>query len=158
MSLYGPLFGAIFGPLFGGSVPVVVVTPTSPTPILDRGAYDWRIDPKTLDFVDDDIGGWQESSDSQAAVMFQLECDYLAWWGDPHQGTRYRTILRNGGKLLDIEDDTRRAMQLLVNDGRISDLNVASDRDESGRGVIVLAYTDRLSGRRVEESFVPFGG
>lgn len=137
-------------------VAAVAIAPLS----FDRGAADWVVDPATRDFIETDDGGWLESTDARSAVMFQLEMRYRAWWGDPEQGSRIRAIMsgEDPGDISDATDAALQALQPLVGDGRISDLTVAADTDETGRGVLVLSYTDRSSGRRVDQAYVPFGG
>lgn len=136
------------------------------SPVIDRGgelanaALDLVIDPLTRDLIDADDGGFVESADSRTAVLFQLQSIYLAWWGDPFSGSRIREILSGEapGGAQEVRDEALRALQVLVDEGIISDLGVDTDTDENGRAVIVLGYTDRASGRRVDLAYVPFGG
>lgn len=141
-----------------GAAPVVVQV--APPLVFDRGAADLVIDPITRDFIDSDDGGFIESSDSRSAVLCQLDADYNAWWGDAQQGSRIRAILsgEEPGTITDVADEAQRALQLLVGEGLISDLTVVTDRDESGRGAVLLSYTDRASGGLVDLAYVPLGG
>jgi len=141
--------------------------PTAPPPAaIDRGgalgnaALDLVIDPSTRDLIDSDDGSFVESTDSRTAVLFQLEARFLSWWGDPFSGSRIRAILAGDDPATstDLRDECLRALEGLVVDGIISELTVALDVDENGRVVVLLAYTDRTSGRPVDLAFVPFGG
>lgn len=159
--------GAFDGGAFdaSGAAPPVAVTYQQP---IDRGgaianaALNLVIDPLTGDLVDAADGGFLASTDSRTAVLFQLESRFLTWWGDPFAGSRIREMLASGDDVpisgQSLRDETLRALQPLVDDGIISDLKVALDLDENGRKVVLLAYTDRTSGRPVDLAYVPFGG
>lgn len=123
------------------------------------GALDLQIDPITRDLIDTDDGVWLESNDSRTGVLFQLESTYAAWWADARSGSRIKAIIRDPGLggVNEIVDETRRALQLFVDDGVISDLVVASDRDEGGRVAVLLSYRDRASARPVDLAYVPMG-
>jgi hypothetical protein len=128
---------------------------SSPTTLLD-----WAFDPVTRDLIDAPDGSFLETADARSSILWQLESDYLAWWGGPFDGSRIRAILRGDTPATpdDIRDETLRAMQLLADDGRISELAVALDTDETGRTAILLNYRDTASGRLVDLEYVPFGG
>lgn len=125
-----------------------------------NGAMSLVIDPITRDLIDSDDGWFVESTDSRTAVLFQLESTYLAWWADPATGSRLRALIsgENPGGILEVRDETLRAMQPLVDDGIISEISVTDDVDEVKRPVILLNYRDRSSGQLVDLAYVPFGG
>lgn len=129
-------------------------------PTLASGALSLVIDPITRDLVDSSDGWFVESSDSQTAVLFQLESTYAAWWGDPTSGSKVRAIVRGEepATAQDLADETLRALQPLVDDGIISDLTVRNEVDEAKRTVVLINYRDRTSGRLVDMAYVPFGG
>lgn len=124
------------------------------------GALSLVIDPITRDLIDSDDGWFVESTDSRTAVLFQLECTYGAWWGDPTAGSKARAIIRGEepANPQDLADETLRALQPLINDGIISELSVRTDTDEAKRAVVLINYRDRTSGRPVDLAYVPFGG
>jgi hypothetical protein len=127
---------------------------------LAQGALSLVIDPITRDLIDSDDGWFVESTDSRTAVLWQLEATYLAWWGDPTSGSRLRALMRGDVPAIpqDLQDETLRALQPLVDDGIITDLALKLDTDEARRNVLILTYRDRASGRPVDLAYVPFGG
>lgn len=124
------------------------------------GLLDLEIDPVTRDYIDTDDGGWAETATSRTAVVCQLSIRYNAWPADPEAGTRLAEWLESGEPVTAemVVDDTRRAMQHVVVDGLISDLSVEAGTfdPEAGALELELAYTDVLSGYRVELLYSPF--
>lgn len=150
----------------------VVPTPPSPTPTEPAsvaadepadvlfGNLDQELDPATLDYVDTDDGGWSETASSRTAVMMQLSIRYNTWPADPDAGTRVPEMLESGEPVTPemVVDDTRRALQVLVEDGIISDLSVqtGSIDEETGALEVAIDYTDVVTGHVVELVFSPF--
>jgi phage gp46-like protein len=135
--------------------------PVAPTArSFGAAVLDLQIDPLTRDLIDTSDGSWAETADSRTSVLFQLETTYGAWWADPTAGSRIRAILTGNdpGGAAEVRDEALRALQVLVDDGVITDLAVTLDTDENGRAALLLAYRDRASGRPVDLSYVPFGG
>jgi hypothetical protein len=124
------------------------------------GALDLVFDPKTRDLIDAPDGGFVEGTDSRTAVLWQIECIAAAWWGSPPDGSRVRAIISGDEPATaeDLRDEILRALQALVEEGIISELQVTLDTDENGHVVIAVNYRDRSSGRLVDLSYVPFGG
>jgi hypothetical protein len=124
------------------------------------GALELVFDPLTRDLIDAPDGWFVEGTDSRSTVLWQLESRYQAWWGSPFDGSRIRDILSGDDTATpqDLRDEVLRAMQVLVDNGIISELAVALDTDEGGRVVVILHYRDRASGRLVDLACVPFGG
>lgn len=140
----------------GGPTPAAAATPV----VFDRGSADFVIDPITRDFIDTTDGEWLVSTDSRSAVLHQLEIRLFSWWGDPQQGSRCRDVIAGdfGGTIEDVKDAALLALQALINEGIIADLAIVTDKDETGRDVLLLSYTDQSSGRLVDLAYVPFGG
>lgn len=125
-------------------------------------ATDTAIDFATHDYIDDGEGSWLETEDSRATVLYQLECRYGAWFGDPTAGSRLKELLERSDPTSSIElrDEALRALQVLVDSGVISELVVTIDEsgDEAGRAVILLHYRDRTTGDPVDVAYSPWGG
>jgi hypothetical protein len=123
------------------------------------GLLDQELDPATLDYIDTADGAWAETESSRTAVMLQLDIRYGEWWVDPEAGSRIPAMLESGDPVLpeELVDETRRALQLLVDDGIIADLDVAlGEYDaEQSRVAIAIAYTDRSSGHAVDLVYIP---
>jgi len=125
-----------------------------------QGLLDLAIDPITRDLIDAPDGGFVETADSRSAVIAQLESEYLAWWGSPFDGSRIREIL-SGDDPADaqmLSDEVLRALQPLVAEGIISEIDVDLDVDEAGRVVVLINYRDQASGGLIDLAYVPFGG
>lgn len=127
---------------------------------METPKLDMTIDPATLDFVDTDDGGWEETDSSTTAVLCQLESDYAKWWGDPRAGSRIRELMQNDEgtpvEAVQLRDEAQRALQVLVNDGVLSELAAeVLENDEGNRATIGLRYTDRASGRSVDQVYTP---
>ena len=124
------------------------------------GALDQEIDPVTRDYVDTTDGAWLETAASRAAVMMQLEIRYNEWHVDPDAGSRIPAMLESGDPVTaqEVVDETRRALQVLVVDGVISDLSVEEGEldQDTGRFEVLLTYTDVVTGHAVEAVFSPF--
>jgi hypothetical protein len=124
------------------------------------GALDLVFDPTTRDLIDAPDGGFVEGTDSRTAVLWQLESKLGAWWGSPPDGSLVDAIVAGDEPATanDLRDEALRALQVLVDEGIISELQVALDTDEAGRTVVLVNYRDRSSGRLVDLAYVPFGG
>lgn len=123
-------------------------------------ALSFVIDPITRDLIETSDGWFQESTDSRTMVLWQLEATFATWWGDSTSGSRCKQLIsgENPGDIVAVKDEALRALQLLVNDGIISQLSASTDVDETGRSVVVLNYYDASSGSFVDLAYVPFGG
>lgn len=123
------------------------------------GLFDQELDPTSGDYVDAVEGAWSETESSRTAVMLQLEIRYGEWWVDPEAGSRIPAMLESGDPILpdELVDETRRALQLLVDDGIITELDVAlGEYDaEQSRVDIAISYVDRSSGHAVDLVFSP---
>lgn len=134
---------------------------TKPTTTINVfGFFDMQIDPATRDYIDTPDGAWAETEDSRTAVMLQLDCRYGQWAADPEAGSRIHAMLTSGEPVTPqmLVDEVMRALQLLVDDGIIADLEVAIADEDDVRGYIELSisYTDRASGHVVDVAYSPF--
>lgn len=132
----------------------------SATPLHVFGFYDQEIDPASRDYIDEDDGSWSETEDSRTAVMLQLDIEYGQWFADPEAGSRIKEMLRSGDPITtgQLVDEVKRALQLLVDDGIIADLQVGVVEEDDARGYVglELTYTDRASGHVVDVAYSPF--
>lgn len=129
---------------------------------LPRGSLNFLIDPDTLDLIDSDDGWFVESPDSRTIVMWQLESTFNAWWGDPSSGSRIRALLRGDDPATgeDLRNEVVRALQPLVDEQFITDLEIVLDRDELApqRPVILINYRDQAANGLVGLAATPLGG
>lgn len=123
------------------------------------GLFDLYIDPITKDYVDTDDGEWLEVPDSRTLVMVQIDMHFGADYFAPGDGTRIRELLEQGVAPPDelVVSETRRALQVVVDDGTITDLEVTSRR-RGGELVVDCSWRDRATGMPVDHSFTPTGG
>lgn len=132
-----------------------VVTP----PGVLFGAFDQEVDPDSRDYVDTSDGAWAETASSRTAVMMQLEIRYGTWPADPEAGSRIADMLESGDPIepIQIVDEVRRCLQLVVEDGIIADLSVEAGTfdAEAGRLDVEISYTDTSSGHTVELVYSP---
>lgn len=123
------------------------------------GNFDQEIDPATRDYVDTPDGAWSETASSRSKVMCQLSIRWNSWPPDPEAGTRVPELLESGEPITpeEVIDDTRRALQLLVEDGDIADLSVevGTFDPEAGALLVEISYTDLSSGHTVELAYSP---
>lgn len=122
----------------------------------------WLIDPYTLDLIDSDDGWFVEVDDSRTIVMWQLEAAFNAWWGDPSSGSRIRQLMRGDDPSTgaDVRNEVHRALQPLVDEQMIADLDVQLDVDELAphRPVILIHYRDQATNGLVGLAASPLGG
>lgn len=142
----------------GGGVAVVgaPVSPAITVPTVRStklgGYYDLVLDPITRDYIDTANGEWLESADSRTMVFAILEMRLGGSSTDPDDGTRIAELLETGEPVTpeNVVDEATRALQILINDGAISDLSVSPSFDETGRFALVLYWTDRAGGLPVD--------
>lgn len=121
---------------------------------------DLAIDPVTRDLVDTADGLWLETADSKSAVLWQVEQRADEWWVDDGTGSRVQAMLERERPCSadELVDETKRAMQLLVDELVIADLDIRLAGEDGDRVTITISYTDIASGRRIDQSVVPYGG
>lgn len=117
--------------------------------------WDLKLDPITLDFVRNTSGGWERTEHGDTAVINQLTCHWNAWWADPDVGSRIfdRDLFTSDPAVL-IAEETRRALQLLVDEELIADLEVAAVEVRTGRVDVRTKYRLVATGQDVE-TFLP---
>jgi phage gp46-like protein len=121
----------------------------------------WNLyfDPKTRDVVLNSKGHFVEDNTAGPTVMHQLLCHYGKWWGDPK---------RLGSKIYDLKffqarpevmapDEARRALGVLVDMGKIRQLEVRAEVPQTGRVVVQSRFQDANTGQLVD-TFVKAGG
>lgn len=127
-----------------------------------RGGLNLLIDPTTLDLIDSDDGWFVEVNDSRTAVMWQLEAAYNGWWGDASSGSRIKALLRGDDPATgqDVRNEVLRALQPLVDEQMITDLDVQLETDElaANRPVIMINYRDQATNGLVGLAASPMGG
>ncbi len=133
-------------------------TPTSRSAL--GGALDMLLDPVTLDYVDSDDGEWKETADSRTLVMIMIEMRLGGSYSAPEDGTEIKAMIERGDPVTPaiVVAECERAMGVLVRDGLIEDVTLATDTDEAGRFVLVLHWRDLASGSPVDLVYVPFQG
>lgn len=136
----------------------LVNSPTSRSEL--GGSLDQLIDPVTLDYVDTDNGEWSETADSRTLVMCMLEMRLGKSYSAPRDGTAIKELLERGEPVTPsiVVAETDRAMSLLVTEGLIEDVTIATDKDETGRFVLVLHWRDLANGSPVDLVYAPFQG
>ena len=147
------------------SPPAAVVAPGTAAAQLQAqartqlGAFlDMVIDPVTLDYVDTDDGEWLETADSRTLVMIQIEMRLGEDFFAPEDGTRIKALLETGDPVTDqlAVLETRRALQVLVDAGIISEVQVTS-KFEGELLTIICNWRDLASGSPVDLVYQPFG-
>lgn len=115
--------------------------------------WDLAIDPVTKDFIRDGAGGWERTTTGDTAVRNQIEIRFGEWWGDAAIGSllhdRGRFAADPGPDLL-VGAEIRRAMQLLVTEQYLADLDVVAAETRAGRVDARTSYRLVDSGQRVD--------
>lgn len=117
------------------------------------------IDVETGDLVDSDDGWFDENDRADAAVYCQAEQEYNAWLGDHTSGSerdRLRSEFDDEQGAISFANDTSRFMGVLVSDGLIDSLAVATEQPEvNGRIHVRSSYRDLASGQIIDELIDP---
>lgn len=132
-------------------------TPPNADNTTSFGLLDLALDPGTRDLVDMPNGDPLEVADSRNAVMFQIACRYNAWWRDSKVGSRVTAILASPtpAEILDVVDALKEGLQVLVDDGEISDLSVISDVDQNQLPVVAIYYRNTSTGTPIDLVYNP---
>jgi phage gp46-like protein len=117
--------------------------------------WDLKFDPITGDLVPDGAGGWERTEHSDTAVWNQLTIHWERWWADPDIGSRLfeRDEFTSDPAPL-VEAETRRALQLLVDENLIADVRVVAVESSAGRVDVRTLYRLVATGQDVE-TFLP---
>ena len=136
----------------------LVNAPTSRSDL--GGAFDQLLDPITLDYVDSPDGDWKETADSRTLVLCMLEMRLGGSYTAPEDGTDIKAMLERGDPVTPeiVVAEASRVMSLLVTDGIVENFTVNTDKDETGRFVLVLQWRDLASGSPVDLVYAPFQG
>lgn len=109
---------------------------------------DYKFDPVTGDLVRDGKGGHVLVSTAETALQEQIIHHYQAWWGAPEQGSRLNNLrLFTGDKLKAANDEVRRALNVLVQRGRIANLQVTAEQPKAGRINVASTSRDTSTGQ-----------
>lgn len=125
----------------------------------DRAGYfDMILDPVSRDFIDTDDGEFMESIDSRTIVMAMIEIRLGEAFDCPGDGTRIKALLEAGDPVTPsvVIAETLRAMQILVNEGIIADVDAAEGPTVDGRFELKLHWRDLASGSPVDFAYEPF--
>lgn len=113
--------------------------------------WDLAFDPITLDFIRDGVGGWEQTTTSDTAILNQLTCHWDRWWADPDVGSRiFERDLFTADPAALVEAETRRALQLLIDEDLIADLRVTAVEVAAGRVDVRTMYRLVATGQDVE--------
>jgi phage gp46-like protein len=126
--------------------------------------WDLAIDPLTGDFAwqteGDGAGGFVTTENADTAVRRALLEVRGAWWGDPEAGAEFDELWQLGdGDAAELfaRDACRRALQRLIDAGRIADLDIAVTRDRVGRFTIETRFRNVRTGLPSAVAITPLG-
>lgn len=121
-------------------------------------AFDFKFDPVTKDFILGADGSFELTETAETAVLHQLECHLGEWWLDPDAGSRLHDLrAAQADPLVFLEDEARRALGVLVERGRIADVDVIAEEGRPGRINVATRFRDVSSGQLVD-TFIKAGG
>jgi phage gp46-like protein len=112
---------------------------------------DFVIDPATGDFVRGTDGWFATTESAATAVYYQLTHEYDASWAQPERGIRDLKQLGDGdvGQQF-AAAETERALGVLADEGRISNVTVTTSRSAPGRILDEVSYIDTATGQVFE--------
>lgn len=112
-------------------------------------ALDYKFDPMTGDLVRDGRGGFVLVDTAETALQEQVRHHYRAWWGAPAHGSRLHNLRAFGGrdKMMAAQDEVRRALHVLEQAGRISNLEVIAEQPRQGRINVASSARDTGTGQ-----------
>lgn len=114
-------------------------------------------DPLTGDRIKDGRGGYVKTNTAEGLVRNQLLAHYQQAWQDPELGSRLHDRQRfQAAAAVMIEDETRRALERVVQAGRIAALDVKVVAPKAGRVDGLTKFVDVSSGT-VVSSKIPVG-
>lgn len=114
------------------------------------GQFDVRFDPVTGDWIDDGAGAVQMVTTAETSVLLQLVTHHGRWGGDPDAGSRIHDLdqFTTDPEAL-IADEARRALDVLVADGEIADIDVTVTETAPGRVEVATSFRDVKTGSTV---------
>ncbi len=108
------------------------------------------IDPVTKDFVSDGRGSLALSAGAETAVLHALEILLGEDWYLPGDGSKLNDAQAFSGATDDMfAAELRRALAVLEQRGRISDVHVVVTSSRPSRRDVTIYYTDAQSGRAI---------
>jgi phage gp46-like protein len=120
--------------------------------------WSYARDPVTGDRIPDGNGGWTKTTTSENLVRNQLKGHFGKVWQDARLGSQLhdlKAFQRNPAVLAPA--DAKRALERVVDAGRISDLEVEAEAPRAGRVNLSTRYVDTTSGQVVTGK-IPVGG
>lgn len=121
-------------------------------------ARDFKFDPVTQDWIPDGKGSFQTTEHADTMLMHQLVCTYRAWWGDGELGSRLNDPKNYGADPVTFaKDEARRAIGVLIDRGRVANLQVDAEQPYPGR-VNVATRSQDVSTGSVVDTFTKHGG
>jgi phage gp46-like protein len=116
--------------------------------------FDYKFDAVTGDLVRDGKGGFVLVETAETAVQEQLRHRYQAWWGAPQRGSLLGDIrsLVGRDKAQAAQAEAQRALRVLEQAGRISNVQVIAEQQAQGRVVVSATFRDTSTGQVVEAS------
>lgn len=121
-------------------------------------AWDFAFDPVTGDLIDDGRGGVVTTERATTAIQLQLSSHLGEWWGDPNAGSRLHDQRGfQADPVALVEDEARRALEVLVERGRIADVEVRVEQPSPSRVNVAVSSRDVSTGELVD-AFISSGG
>lgn len=130
-----------------------------------QGSYDRLIDPDTLDYVRDGVGGWVHTADSRSTVLIGLSSVLNGSPYDPEDGTQIdeRRTLGDLSSPDFIAAETVRVLEGFARAGLIANPTVVvrdADGNEltdaQGRLQVETAWSDLAAGSPINTTFNPY--
>ncbi len=81
---------------------------------------DRRIDPVTKDYIDDGVGGYENTTTVETAGYHQIQTQIDRWWADPTKGSGVYLVPQmtlSEATIQFLEDTIRAAFQALIDAG-----------------------------------------
>lgn len=114
-------------------------------------AWDFKFDPQTQDLIDDGAGAIETTDTAETMVMHQLLCHLGEWWGDETLGSKIHDLnaFQSRPEVL-APDEAKRALGVLIDRGRIANLEVRAEMQGQGRVVVLARFQDASTGQLVD--------
>jgi hypothetical protein len=117
--------------------------------------WDLAFDPISGNLIRDDAGGWEIETTGNTAVLNQLTIHWNSWWADFLIGSRFHEAdLFTGDSNEIVAEETRRCLQLLIDENLIADLEVVAVEQQAGRVGVRTKYRLVATGQDID-TFLP---
>ena len=111
---------------------------------------DYKFDPITGDLVRDGKGAHVLVDTAETALQEQVLHHYREWWGAPEQGSRLHDLRAFGrDKAKAAQAEAQRALHVLEQAGRISNLEVIAEQPKQGRINVASKSRDTGTGKTI---------